>query len=237
MIEKSISIMVDSASRPDLLERCIASLQKHVNADAVKLIWMFHEAVIRSEDSERCIEIAKRSGLFSIVKVEPNPRGQGVSITQMLEMTESPYFLYWVDDHVAIRDIDIDSVVDCMNTCPDVNQITLHKRQIMSEVSGFKKGEVVRNGLKLTTSPHWRYMPSLWRMAWIWPRWQCFEGAGHHWQMNNVLQGGDIITGRKPRTVVWVIDKMGTYYLGGIGEQPYCESIGQGRGQRNPEYK
>lgn len=227
-----VSIMVDSASRPQVLEKMLPSLIEHLKFENVKPYWMYHEAVLDKDLSQKCIDFVDGLNFFDYIEIEEEPKGQGYSISQVLKNVTGKYFIYWVDDHVAIRDIDVDSVFNFLECNKDVNQITFNKRKTMKDVSGWKKKEIERNGIKLTTSPHWRYMPAIWRLSWILPKWRCFEGPNHHWEMNKVLRENlkDL-----EKTPEWVIDNTGTYYYGGIGEKAFCETIKCGS-QRSPEY-
>jgi len=194
---------------------------------------MYHEAVLRSEDSEKCLKFIHDTQVFDVIESTKNPKGQGVNITKMLKLCQSPYFIHWEDDMLALRPLNIARVYHIFEHASDVNQIAFNRRDTMDEVSGWKKIEVERAGTKLTTSPHWRYTPAMWRMSWIMPRWKCFEGNNSHWVMNDHLRNLPDEGRENPTKVAaWVMRHMGTYYLGGIGERAYCTHIGAGRSGR-----
>lgn len=228
---KTITVMLDSASRPDLLERTFLSLKEHLKFSE-QLYWIHHEAVLDEEKSDQCIAMIRHHGKVDLTIKNIKPLGQGVSITETMAAARGPFFIYWVDDHIAIRDIDLDKLYEVMST-PGINQITFHKRPIMHKLHEFLKKEVNIKGVDLTVSPHWRYMPSIWDLAWIKARWRRHEGPNSHWVLNHRMQAGSRLPG-KVKDSDWVIGNMGTYYLGKIGDKAghICENIGADRGQR-----
>ena len=227
---KTITLMVDSASRPDLLKITVESLRKNLKYSK-QIKWLFHEAVLNEALSNQCVKYAQNLNLFDVIHKQYDPQGEMVSIGTMLEKVDSPTFIHWEDDHILVRELDLDLCVDIFEKCPKVNQIAFNKRQTMSDVSGWVKKEVEYEGYKLTTSPHWRISPAIWRMSWIKPRWKSVKGNNGHWLMNDLLQKA--WKGHpETKTADSVIDVLGTFYLGGIGEHGYVEHMGKDRSGR-----
>jgi hypothetical protein len=179
--------MLDSASRPDLLKLAVESLRKNLKFSG-NLRWLLHEAVLKEDLSNECIRYAESLSLFDVIHKQYDPQGEMVSIGTILQKVDVPYFIHWEDDHILTRELDLDMCVDIFEKCPKVNQLVFNKRDTMTEVAGWVKKEVEYEGYKLTTSPHWRISPVIWRMSWIKPKWKSIKGSNGHWLMNDVLQ-------------------------------------------------
>jgi len=227
-----IQIMIDSASRPFLLKQSVPTIIEHLKYSG-KLVYILHEAELYKELSAECVHWAKYSKFFD--RIEKNkPIGQGMSIGNVLKPCNTKYFIHWEDDHIALRDVPLDDIIKVMEENEDVNQIAFNKRGTMGSVADWPKKEVERSGFKLTTSPHWRYTAAIWRTSFIKQRWVDFPNSDNsHWQINKVLK-------RPHKTrpdANWIIDNLGTYYWGPIGEPPYIKSIGGGYSNRGMGYK
>lgn len=234
-MERQIDIMIDSGSRPDLLIKAVESLRQYLKFDTGKIRWMYHEAVLKEEESKACEAYIRGLGFFDIIHIENEPMGEGCSITTMLNQCKAKYFIHWEDDFVALRTIDLDLDFDLMERTPEINQLVYNRRNTMPVCNEFRKLEIKeKTGLILTTCPHWRYTPALWRVEWIMPKWKMFIGNNSHWQINGILQKEFLKPDSKEKTAEWVVKNMGTFYLGPIGEKAYCEHIGYGRSGRNP---
>jgi len=228
-----IDFMVDSAARPDLLQITMESLLEHVKFSG-KIRWMFHEAVLRKEDSQACMKYAESLKIFDIIQGTEPPKGEGYSISKMLRHADSPYFIHWEDDHKLVRDLDLDKCYSLFENYSMINQIAFNKRQTMSEVSGWQKANFTFGEDVLCVSPHWRFSPAIWRLSWILPRWTWFDlipsGSSNnfHWEINADLQ--ESLRGNKtPDTVA---NQMGTFYMGPIAELAYVAHMGKDRSGR-----
>ena len=227
-----ITLMFDSASRPHLVKLALHTIHKHMRYSG-KINWVFHEAELYPELSSECIHIAKYVPFIDRIE-RHKPRGQGMSIGNVLKPCDTKYFIHMEDDHICVRNIPLDDIVKCMEENKDINQIIFHKRGTMSYVSGWKKKEVERSGYKLTTSPHWRYTGAIWRCSFIKPRWKDFPNNNNsHWQINKTLKYPHTTTPNAD----WIIENLGTYYWGPIGEASYINNIGSGHSNRTSDYK
>ena len=220
-----IDIIRMSASRPDLLKESTESLIQRLKFSG-KLRWIFHEYVLDVSRSNQCIAYINGLNVDKVLMVDNPPITHGPSITKLLHSTTTPYVIHWEDDYRCERDIDLDLVCKILDENPGVNQICFNKRSTMSEKPGFKKKEVVRSGQTLMTNPHWAFIPAIWRMSYIMPRWKS-QGGFIHWYVNRILKGG-----RETQSADWVIANTGTYYLGGNGESRYSFHIGWKRSLR-----
>jgi len=222
--------MIDSASRPNLLKQTLPTVLKHLKYSG-EIVWVFHEAVLDENKSNECLALIKDYGMIRGKIVQISPTGEGMSIGSILRTVRTDFFIHWEDDFIALREIDLNLMTKIMQRCPDVNQIIFNRRDTMPDVSGWKKREVIRFGEYLTTSPHWRYTPALWRTDFIKPKWQDFPGNNSHWQMNAFLKKGTLDS-PEMKSAEWVIQNLGTYYFGPIDEKAYCRHIGAGHSGR-----
>jgi hypothetical protein len=227
-MEKVIEIMIDSASRPNLLKQTLPVIIDNLKFSG-KLVWMFHEAVLIKEKSDENLEYIKSLGIFDVIKCNTSPSGEGISIKNILEVTKSKYFIHWEDDYIPLRNIDLDEMYEIMENS-GINQLIFHRRDTMHEVAGWIKGEYTINGKVFTTSPHWRYIPSLWRLSYIKPIWlKCnMTGPNSHWTINDELQKDMQVI----KTHEMVSKTMKTFYYGPIGEPAFCKHIGYGYSNR-----
>lgn len=225
-----IDVMVNSASRPFLLKRTLPTMIKHLRFNGL-LRWIFHEAVLFRDLSDECLSYAEWMDIFDDIQVTNDPKGETISIGKVLDSTVSKYLVHIEDDFEFTRNVDLDVMWDIFESSGMVNQIVFNRRQTMSKVSGWKKGEFEIAGHTMTTSPHWRYTPAMWRLNFIKPKWQSIEGSNGHWKINDILQG---VVARQAKTPEWVAENLGTFYYGPIGEPAFCRHIGAGYSNRMP---
>ena len=238
MAIRQIDIMIDSASRPDLLKATMESIIQNLSFTDGKIRWLFHEAVLRGSDSTECVKYIEALRMFEEIVVTKNPQGEGISISNMLKRAASSYFVHFEDDHVLLRPLDLCICYDIFEKYKFVNQIAFNKRQTMRTVGSnnwLKKEVDVPPYGKLTTTHHWRFSPAIWRLSYILPRWQEFPGPNFHWEINKILQA-DFENGRE-KTADAVIELMGTFYLGPVDEHAYVKHIGYGRSGRKEDLK
>ena len=226
---ETIYIMVDSASRPHLLDITLNSLQKHLKYSG-ELYWIHYETFLDAERSQECLDLVNRSGLFNKILENHDPKGECVSIDRVLSglWKTAKYFIHWEDDYIALRDINLDLCYYLLEENPMINQIAFNRRQTMSDVSGWMKKEFRFGEQRMTTCPHWRFCPAMWKLSFLKDKWKPFEGSNGHWRINEVLQKGF----QPNKTADLVAEKLGTFYLGPIGELAYCEHIGKGHSGR-----
>lgn len=230
-MNKTVEIMIDSASRPELLLQTLESLWKYLRYNNGVIVWKLHEAVLFPAESRMNVDMAMKSNYFDVIYIQKEPKGEGCSINTILQQCEASYFLHWEDDYEALREIPVHTAVEIMEKDSSVNQVIFNRRDTMIEVAGWYKKEYIKAGHVMTTSPHWRITPALWRMSFIKSKWRPVEGGNFHWAINGELQK-EIERCREGKTPEWVNENLGTFYLGGIGESAYCRHIGFGKSNR-----
>lgn len=219
-----LDIMRTSASRVDLFKYSTEAWRKFIKFSG-KLRWMVHEDVLNDQRGSELVMWAKQND-YEVIVHRP-PIGQGRSLQELLNRVKTKYVLNCEDDFAPIREIDLDLAISLMESNPKVNQICFNKRQTMSGKPGFKKLVIDVDGHKLTTNPHWALIPALWRTDWIRPQWVPFS-QGRHWDLNYMLKGKC----EHVRPAEWVIENIGTYYMGDIGENQFTEHLGMLRSVR-----
>ena len=193
---------------------------------------ILHEDVLNEEASIKLINWAKKSNLFNEIKADNPPLTQGKSLHWLLSKVNTDYCFNIEDDWEIIQRINLDKLLELMESNKDINQIAFHKRKIMSYRYKFKKIEIERNNIKLTTNPHWAFTPAIGRMSFIRQYWQ-EPPAGENpvWFINPLIKRS-----KKMRSAEWMIKNVGAYFLGGIGEGHYVNHLGTDGSVRTGTY-
>ena len=202
-----IDIMRTSASRPDYLKISTEALQEHLKYTG-DFRWIIHEDCLDKGRSNKCMKFIKECGLYHKVHRDNPAIGQGPSLITLLNQVKSKYVINFEDDFELLKDVNVDELIKVMDNNPKVNQIGFHKRPIMIRKPNFEKKHVIIDNIDFTVSPHWSFIPSIFRLSYLKPKWQTFN-IDCHWKMNDVLKGY-----RKSVDADWVIKNTGTYFLG-----------------------
>ena len=230
-----IDVMRTSASRPELLIKSTLSMRENIKFSG-ELRYLLHEDVLNQSASKELLAWADKDGQFNKIMVDNPPIGQGLSLNKLFEDTNSEFIINWEDDFNAVRPVDLDLCVKILMENPDVNQIAFNKRSTMSEVSGWKKKEVIRSGQKLMTSPHWRLTPAIWRRSFIKRFWLKNNGSAFNWLLADRIKKM-VHSGWTSPNCEWIEKHVGTYYLGGDGELAFVEHTGGGKSVRCKDYR
>jgi len=231
----TIDVIRTSASRPEMLKASTKSLAKHLKWDG-ELRIILHEDVLNRKASDECLHYATHGNdmVFDIIKEDDPPISQLMSLTWLINKTETPFFLNWEDDFEAVRDISLNDAVKILEENPDVNQIAFHKRATMHNRYTFIKREVVRSGFKLVTNPHWAFTPAVWRKSFIMNYWKKpFDpGCNPVWWLNKRTKQGHAMKSAK-----WIIKNTGHYFMGQFQEPAFVFHMGGGKSLREGDYK
>ena len=226
-----IDVLTTSASRFYCLKPVIESLQKNIHYTLGSFRHVLHEDVFDRDDSDKIIQFAQNNN-FAEIKVDDPSVGQGPSVGWILTQIQSDYFLYWEDDWELIKPIDLDAIINLMETHRNINQISFHKRTIGATNTWFNKKTITLNGIDLTTSMHWTFPPAIWRYDFIKKYIQNYTGGLPEWQLCSAIKGH----GKESQ---WDADKVmresGTYFLGKIGEGHYVKCLSIGDSKRKGE--
>lgn len=107
-----VDILVTSASRPEYLKQTIETLKRHLHYSG-NLRWLLHEDVVRNKESLLCVEWAMENGFDKIKMTYPAER-QGQSVLNLMNMSDSKYFVRTEDDWVLKKDINLDNVLQVL---------------------------------------------------------------------------------------------------------------------------
>jgi len=222
--EMKIEVLRPSASRPDLLRRTHEEFLKRVHYSGGFLFGM-HEDVLQINPSIEALQWAIKTGYFTMT--DDPPVGQGNSLRRLILTAKSKYIFQFEDDWLFLRDIDLDQVIQIMEENPEVNQICFHKRPIMEMKGPFKKEQVSKSGFPLVVSPHWNFLPAVWRLSYIQPFFAESFGIMNKnfaWQLNEMVK--QIPGGAGFRDHEWMKANVGAYFFGKHGEETYIKHLG-----------
>jgi len=167
------------------------------------------------------MEYITDSGIYDVYQQDIPHLGQGKSFFWLFNQVQTKYILNIEDDWRLLKDIDLNKMVEIMETNADINQITFNKRPIMKKKQWFEKKEIERNGVPLVTNMYWTMIPSLWRVDWIksmipdnlvnYSGGQFSYGINRH--ISDQLGRG---LDQTEYNADWIIKNTGTYFLGNI---------------------
>jgi len=223
----NLAVCITSASRPNLLKESFKSAKKYLKIQkAGKLI--LHEDFFDEEKSNQNIHWAKYEGDFDAI-ITSNPRiGLIGTIRNILGLSSGynkRYMLRLCDDFVFTKHIDITKLIKLMDNNPEINQIIFNKRINNSFKGNFIKEEIKIDGIKLTTSPRWSSLNSIWRTDFMLDCFECcFEkingtgGQYNPWKTFTEHLEDELDFKSDDIDAEWIIENLGCYLYGGIGD-------------------
>lgn len=238
----NLTIIRTSASRPELLIESTETLRKNLKFSG-EIRWILHEDVLNREASNECVEYIKSVGNYKIIVDDP-PIGQGNSLNKMYELVDTDFLIAWEDDHTCTRELNLDIPYKILKENNDVNQVVFNKRDTMPSIGEpprqvWYKKVIERSGVQLTSCPHWRLTPAMWKKSFIDKFWipANKDSREFNWEINIQLRHPHGYTMNDFLDADWAMKNIGTYYLGGIDEKRYCYHIGGGKSIREFKYK
>jgi len=207
-----IDVLITSSSRSEYLKRVIFSLRDHLKYSG-NLNFILHDD-IRNNDSYYVLSLAKIWRINKTLLTRP-AEGESKAIQTLLNHSTTKYVVFWEDDWLLLKDIDLDDVISFFEYRDDVNMIAFNKG-LNNPYHGYK--ETVINGKKLLFCYDWVVAPSVWRADYIKPRFKVTENPD---DIRRVLRGW------KQRSPEWVKENMGTYFYGGYGQGEFIKHIGE----------
>lgn len=235
-----IDVIRTSASRPEFLIESTKTLIENLKFSG-ELRFIIHEDVFNEKPSEECIRYIESVEGYEIIKDSP-PIGQGLSLNRLFKMVESEFFISWEDDYTCTRELNLDIPYKILNENNDINQIVFNKRDTLPSLGEppkpiFYKKVIGKSGYKLTSSPHWRLTPAMWRKSFIEKFWFKSNAIDFNWKINDKIRSVAGSFSGEFREADWVMKNIGSYYLGGIDEKKYCFHIGGGKSLREHSYE
>jgi hypothetical protein len=213
-----MDVLITSSSRLECLQKTIETFQKFIKFSD-DLDFILHEDYVIKAESEKVVEWAKKSGIFSkILETKPAKR-LGKAIEKLMSVSNNELVLKWKDDWELTREINLDDVAEIMIKCKDVNQIQFNKRENPTLKHGFNHRLVIKNGKELTLCREWGMAPAMWRLSWIKPRWVCH---------NNGDSVNQELLGKVARDENWCEINLGAYWYEKPGLGHFVRHLGYG---------
>jgi hypothetical protein len=236
---KRLAICYTSASRPNLLKKSFVSAKKYFDIKNAGLL-MLHEDFFDSNKSAECIHWAKYQQVFDLI-APSNPRiGLIGAVYKMLYYSDGyqfDYVLRLCDDFVFTKHVDLPKLLNLMDNNEGINQIIFNKRPNNSFKGNFIKKEIEIDGIKLTTSPRWSSLNSIWRVDFMFKHFEeCFDkiegtsGQYNPWKAFTEHIEKEMGFKSDDIDADWIIKNLGCYLYGGIGDKNghVNEHIGDG---------
>lgn len=222
--ERSISVCVWGASRPEYLKPTIETFKKHVKFSGT-VRWCLSEDFRHPELSEESVKIAQDYRFDAIYKY--NWRSLGYCMTDVFQnWVRDRYMFSLEEDWECLRDIDLDVAYDLMEKYRHVNQIKWNKYTNTKHHYDFVMPErtLELNGknYQFMGSRHWYFNPALWRMEFSNRMW-C--GARENIHIHQNRPPALYPAGPEP-SPEWYADKLGALTWGPEGEEKYFKHIG-----------
>lgn len=233
-----VDVLVLSVSRPDLLEETVESIFSKVKCEKHELRYLFHEDYLINEESDKCMSYIRQTGKFEVIEFhKPNILLGPVLQHMFTKHVTSELMLIVLDDHSFIREIDLDRVIETFRIHYRVNNVAFCKYSVQGpkdkpthRTFHFALPNAVM--VDLTTTYHWMFSNSLWRMSFI-RNYMDYAPFYTHWATNRKLKAelglkrkGDSTTKFIVPGPEWAYEKQGTYFYGAIGTGPYIKHIG-----------
>lgn len=233
-----IDVLVVSVSRPDLLKETVESFFSMIKYEKHELRLLFHEDYLIYEESDKCMDYIKSTGKFNVIEYhKPNIMLGPVFEYMFKHHVKADLCFVILDDHSFVRPIDLDRIVDVFQTHHKVNNVAFCKYPVHGPNDKpvhrtFKFALPDATVVEMTTTYHWMFSNSVWRMGFI-RKYMDYAPYYTHWATNRKLKAelglkrkGDSTTKFIVPGPEWAYEKQGTYFYGAIGEGPYIKHIG-----------
>ena len=226
--------------QPDFSNLSYESFKRHLNIkDGYTTPICLHEDFCNEKRSREIVNWAIDQNCF--YTIQSNPRiGLIGSCMKMLDHARQhkiDFVLRLCDDFIFTKNVNIKSLIDIMSENKNVNQIIFNKRPNNSKKGKFIKKEVVFNNQKLTVSPRWSSLNSIWRVDFIYPYFlECWNRIKNTPSQFNPWRELDFTLFKnfgiidKEIDADWVIENLGCYLYGGINDPDSHVNVHVGAG-------
>lgn len=214
-----MDVILTGSSRPDLLEITLKTWKKFLHTEQ-NLRWIIHEDVKDKEKSKRSQQLSNL--VADDVIVDNPPCGIGHSIDKLLSKVKCKYALYLQDDWELERPVELDKLTYIMDKNPNINQIIFPKMKIREYSGDFKHKVWKFENQDFTINNGWYLNPAIWRI----------KKVREKWTMNGMPKRAEgFFTNRfgsheQRLSVNYCFDKMGSFFLGAIGDYRYTRHLG-----------
>lgn len=224
---REVDFIITSASRPEMIE-LVESFQEKVIFSG-KFNWYLHEDVVPGMEngSNKLVNYARKSGLFKEIIVSNPRQGRGPALNKLKKHIKTDYIFYTEEDFRFMRYINVDRLIDLMETYEKINQIGFANRywpcipckpNPLGESQYFYEPRKF-DEITLLVSERWLWFPALWRRSFIWKYWNFSQQKTNH-DLNRRIKGTD----NKDWDCNWLEATIGSYLLDGTGEDPWVNA-------------
>ena len=212
-----IDILIMGSSRPQLIPYMWQSFKRMCIIRQPYRVW-FHEDFVYPSTSHAACKMVEDISLREngrIKVVQHNPAiGLGPAMDHMFKNhITADYMFYLQEDWEFERPVDIDQITWMMDQNPDVNLVIFNKYRTSRKIlNKFEDKQVNKSGVDLCLFNSWVFLPGIWRMPFVRPRWVTQYDHPESYFTKTFL-------GRE--NPEWCEEHMGAYIYGGYGGHSY----------------
>jgi hypothetical protein len=212
-----LDILIMGSSRPQLLPFFWNSVKRMCIIRRPVRVFYHEDWVFPKESKKVKAELNKLDA--SIKYIEHNPKiGLGPAMDYMFRNhIKSKYMFYLQEDWEFERPIDIDQILWVMDKNPKINLVFFNKYVTYRSINGFPQEEHRFNGLDLCLYPAWTFLPGIWRMPFVRPKWRTTYNKPEAF-FTQVFDGRN-----NPK---WAKEHLGAYIYGKRGDPRAVRHLG-----------
>jgi hypothetical protein len=230
-----VDVVIWSASRPSLCARTLEAFRRFVQFSG-RLRYFLCEDLLDAASLPALQDL----GVSCTGARYAEFHSLGHSMTDGLDrFVTAPYLFFLEDDEEAVAPLPLDAAVEALERYPHLNQITFGRRKIERSMDGMpdridRAIEVQGAVQPLTNSWHWHFLPSVWRLSFLRPRWIGFQ---EHVHLKTNWPGAPLLPGWTTRPPAeWYADVLGSVLWGAVRQPPFFRHLGGGALSRRLEF-
>jgi hypothetical protein len=227
-MKNKLCVCWTSASRPYYFKESYKSFVREIGLYD-NHVHCLHEDCCNEKLSKKLIGFVKTPQYEFDHIMWSNPRiGLIGSVMNMLNIAETyrcNYVFRICDDFIFTDYVDIPNLIDIMDKNVNINQIIFNKRPNNKSKGKFVKKEIDFGGQKLTVTPRWSSINSIWRVDFMYQYfldcWCKIKGTKKQfapWKEFEDLLSEKFNVNMETIDADWVIENLGCYLYGGIGD-------------------
>jgi hypothetical protein len=212
-----LDILIMGSSRPKLIPIFWKSVEKMCCIRRPVRVF-YHEDWVFPEESKKVEEVV-RNLIPDVHYFQHKPRvGLGPAMDYMIKQhIKSKYMFYLQEDWEFEQPVDIDRILWMMDRNDDVNLVFFNKYITYKSINKFPQEHCRKDNVDLCLYPAWTFMPGLWRMPFVRPKWRTRY-------QNPEAYFTQVFDNRNDPQ--WCRKNMGAYIYGRRGEHRYVRHLG-----------
>ena len=215
-----IDILIMGSSRPQLIPYMWESFKRMCIIRQPYRVFFHEDFAFPSTSAgvRKMLQDMKRNKSITDFVYHNPAIGLGPAMDRMFKKyVTADYMLYLQEDWEFERPVDIDKITWMMDQNKDVNLVYFNKYRTTVAMSGFTQQPVNKSGVNLCLSNSWPFLPGIWKMPFVRPRWRTRKNNPESW-FTQVFEGRE--------NAGWCRKNMGAYIYGKQGEHRYVRHIG-----------